>query len=188
MWPHRWQPTRLPGPWDSPGTNTGVGCHCLLRCMKVKSQSEVTQLCPTLSNPMDCSLPGSSICGIFQARVLEWSAIAFSQIYILHLLYPFLCWWTFRLLFYTFYFGMFKTYPKVEKVAQLTATYPLLSWKIINCLPFLCSFWFSIILKQILESHFSCVNASLHVSDRFRLFSPNIILPISHPKMFTVIS
>ena len=69
--------TRLPRPWDSPGKNTGVGCHCLLQCMKVKSEREVAQLCPTLSNPMGCSLPGSSIHGIFQARVLEWGAIAF---------------------------------------------------------------------------------------------------------------
>ena len=76
--PHRWQPTRLHRPWDSPGKNTGVGCHFLLQCMKVKSQSEVTQSCPTLSDPMDCSLPGSSIHGIFQARVLELGAIAFS--------------------------------------------------------------------------------------------------------------
>ena len=76
--PHRWQPTRLPHPWDSPGKNIGVGCHFLLQCMKVKSESEVAQLCPTLSNPMDCSLPGSSVHGIFQARVLEWGAIAFS--------------------------------------------------------------------------------------------------------------
>ena len=75
-----WQPTRLPHPWDSPGKNTGVGCHFLLQCMKVKSESEVTQSCPTLSDPMDCSLPGSSIHGIFQARVLEWGAIAFSEI------------------------------------------------------------------------------------------------------------
>ena len=58
--------------------NTGVGCHFLLQCMKVKSESEVTQLCPTLSDPMDCSLPGSSVHVIFQARVLEWGAIAFS--------------------------------------------------------------------------------------------------------------
>ena len=77
--PHRWQPTRLPRPWDSPGKNTGVGCHFLLQCMKVKSESEVTQSCPTLSDPMDCSLPSSSIHGIFQARVLEWGAIAFSE-------------------------------------------------------------------------------------------------------------
>ena len=76
--PHRQQPTRLPRPWDSPGKNTGVGCHCLLQCMKVKSESEVAQSCPTLSDPMDCSLPGSSAHGIFQARVLEWGAIAFS--------------------------------------------------------------------------------------------------------------
>ena len=62
----------------APGKNTGVGCHFLLQCMKVKSESEVTQLCPTLSDPMDCSLPGSSVHGIFQARVLEWGAIAFS--------------------------------------------------------------------------------------------------------------
>ena len=70
------QPTRLRHPWDSPGKNTGMGCHFLLQCMKVKSQSEVAQLCPTLRNPMDCSLPGSSVHGIFQARVLEWGAIA----------------------------------------------------------------------------------------------------------------
>ena len=79
MRPHKRQPTRLPRPWDSPGKNTGVGCHFLLQCMKVKSESEVAQLCPTLCNPMDYSLPGSSTHGIFQARVLEWAAIAFSQ-------------------------------------------------------------------------------------------------------------
>ena len=78
--PHRWQPTRLPCPWDSPGKNTGVGCHFLLQWMKVKSESEVIQACPTPSDPMDCSLPGSSVHGIFQARVLEWGAIAFSTI------------------------------------------------------------------------------------------------------------
>ena len=76
--PLRWQPTRLPRPWDSPGKNTGVGCHFLLQCVKVKSDSEVIQLWPTLSDPMDCSPPGSSVHGIFQARVLEWDAIAFS--------------------------------------------------------------------------------------------------------------
>ena len=75
---HRHQPTRLPHPWDSPGKNNGVGCHFLLQCMKVKSESEVAQLCPNLSDPMDWSLPASSIHGIFQARVLEWGAIAFS--------------------------------------------------------------------------------------------------------------
>ena len=77
--PHRQQPTRLPRPWDSLGKNTGVGCHFLLQCMKVKSQSEVAQSCPTLHDPMDCSLPGSSIHGISQARVLEWGAIALSS-------------------------------------------------------------------------------------------------------------
>ena len=78
--PQRRQPTRLPRPWDSPGKNTGVGCHFLLQCMKVKSKSEVAQLCPTLSDPMDCSLPGSSVHGSFQARVLEWVTRAFSVI------------------------------------------------------------------------------------------------------------
>ena len=78
--PQRWQPTRLPRPWDSPGKNNGVGCHFLLQCMKVKSESEVTQLCPTVSDPMDCSLLSSCVHGIFQARVLEWGAIAFSKL------------------------------------------------------------------------------------------------------------
>ena len=88
--PHRRQPTRLPRPWDSPGKNTGVGCHFLLQCMKVRSESEVAQSCPTLSDPMDCSLPGSSVHGIFQARVLEWGAIAFSRLPWLGLIK--LCW------------------------------------------------------------------------------------------------
>ena len=79
VWPHRRQPTRLSHPWDSPGKNTGVGCHVLLQCMKVKSESEVDQSCLTLNDPMDCSLPGPSIHGIFQARILEWGAIAFSD-------------------------------------------------------------------------------------------------------------
>ena len=72
-------PTRLPRPWDSPGKNTGAGCHFLLQCMKVKSESEVAQSCLIPTDPMDCSLPGSSVRGIFQARVLEWVAIAFSE-------------------------------------------------------------------------------------------------------------
>ena len=97
--PHRWQPTKLPCPWDSPGKNTGVGCHFLLRCMKVKSESEVAQSCLTLSDPMDCSPSGSSAHGIFQARVLEWGAIAFSVMHhshpksIVHLRVH--CWYTF---------------------------------------------------------------------------------------------
>ena len=76
--PHRWQPTRLPHPCSPEKNPGGVGYHFLLQCMKVKSESEVAQSCPTPSNSMDCSLPGSSIHGIFQARVLEWGAIAFS--------------------------------------------------------------------------------------------------------------
>ena len=85
MRPHRRQPTGLCRPWDSPGKNTGVGCHFLLQCMKVKSEREVTQSCLTLSNPMDCSPPGSSIHGIFQARILEWVAIAFSYFFFFHI-------------------------------------------------------------------------------------------------------
>ena len=80
VWSQRWQPTMVPCPWDFPGKNNGVACHFLLQCMKMKSESEVTQLRPTPSDPMDCSLPGSSVHGIFQARVLEWGAIAFSDV------------------------------------------------------------------------------------------------------------
>ena len=79
VWPYGQQPSRLLCPWDSLGKNTGVGCHFLFQCMKVKSESEVAQSCPTLSDPVDCSLPASSIHGIFLARGLEWGAIAFSQ-------------------------------------------------------------------------------------------------------------
>ena len=89
--PHRQQLIRLLCPWDSPSNNTGVGCHFLLQCMKVKSESEVTQSCPTLSDPMDCSLPGSSIHGIFRARVLEWGAIAFSFCLEHSISFPLLC-------------------------------------------------------------------------------------------------
>ena len=85
--PRRQQPTRLPHPWDSPGKNTRVGCHFLLQCMKVENESEVAQLCRTLCHPMDCSPPGSSVYGIFQARILEWGAIAFSTLR----LYAMLC-------------------------------------------------------------------------------------------------
>ena len=77
--PCRQSPTRLLCPWDSPSKNAGVGCHFLLQCMKVKSESEVALSCSTLSDLMDCYLPGSSVHGIFQARVLEWGAIAFSE-------------------------------------------------------------------------------------------------------------
>ena len=81
MRPHRQQPTRLRCPWDLPGKNTGVGCHFLLQCMKVKRKSEVAQSCPTFLDPMDCSQPCSSVHGILQARVLEWGAIAFSELH-----------------------------------------------------------------------------------------------------------
>ena len=80
---HRRKPTRLPRPWDSPGKNTGVGCHFLLQCMKVKSESEIAHLCLTPSDPMDCGPPGSSIHGILQARILEWGAIAFSTLQVI---------------------------------------------------------------------------------------------------------
>jgi len=79
VWPHKRQPTRLPRPWDSLGKNTGVGCHFLLQCMKVKSESEVAQSCPTFRDPMDCSPPGPSVHGIFQARVLEWCVARTSE-------------------------------------------------------------------------------------------------------------
>ena len=74
--PQRRQPTRLPHPWDSPGKNTGVGCHFLFQCMKVKSESEVAQSCPTLCDPMDCSPPGSSVRGIFQAIAFSSRVLA----------------------------------------------------------------------------------------------------------------
>ena len=75
--PHRWQPTRVPHPWDSPGKNTGVGCHFLLQCLTVNSEREVAQSCLTLCDPMNCSLPGSSVHGIFQARILECTGGSF---------------------------------------------------------------------------------------------------------------
>ena len=103
--PQRWQPTRLPRPWGSPGKNTGVGCHFLLQCMKVKSESEVAQSRRTLSDPMDCSLPGSSVHGIFQARVLEWGAIAVSRIVCLKMVKIALCY-----IYFKFYFILLKDY------------------------------------------------------------------------------
>ena len=100
--PHRRKPTRLPRPWDSPGKNTGVGCHFLLQRMKVKSESEFTQSCLTLRDPMDCSLPGSSIHGIFQARVLKWGAIAVSVLTMAYhnlppLILSIIKWWFFNI-------------------------------------------------------------------------------------------
>ena len=86
--PPRWKPTKLPRPWDSTGKNTGVGCHFLLQCIEVKRESEVAQSCLTLRDCMDCSLPGSSVHGIFQARVLQWVAIAFSTAVKLRTTFP----------------------------------------------------------------------------------------------------
>jgi len=98
---HGQPPTRLPRPWDSPGKNTGVGCHFLLQCMKVKSENEVAQSCPTLRDPMDCSLPGSSVHGIFKARGLEWGAIAFSTSSLVWIMlqWPWECKYLFKTLF-----------------------------------------------------------------------------------------
>ena len=75
--PHRRQPIRLPRPWDSPGKNTGVGCHFLLQCMKVKSESEVTQSCRLLVTPWTTAYQAPPSMG-FSRRILEWGAIAFS--------------------------------------------------------------------------------------------------------------
>ena len=122
--PHRRQPTRLPHPWDSPGKNTGVGCHFLLQCVKVKCESKVTQSCPTLSDPVDRSLPGSSIHGIFQARVLEWGAIAFSMKYVnvvLILLYSqviqlYVCKYIYIHIYTFFIFFSIMVYPKLLNI------------------------------------------------------------------------
>ena len=134
MRPHRRQPTRLPRPWDSPGKNTGVGCYFLLQCVKVKSEREVAQSCPTLSDPMDCSPPGSAVHGIFQARELEWVPLPSPTLYttsvqnltlgswiIIHswkclysirhlLIFKTVCWWT---AFQTKFWIVFLFYPPV---------------------------------------------------------------------------
>ena len=77
--PHRRQPTRLPRPWDSPGKNTGVGCHFLLQCMKVKSESEVAQLSDSATPWTAAHQAGSSVRGMSQATILEWVAVSFSR-------------------------------------------------------------------------------------------------------------
>ena len=110
---HRQQPTSLPCPWDSPGKNTGVGCHFLLQCMKVKNESEVAQSCLTLSDHLYCSLPGSSIHGIFQVRVLEWGAIAFST----HLRQMILIFISILLLF--IFYKLCKIYQKKNNHEQI---------------------------------------------------------------------
>ena len=137
--PHRWQPTRLPHSWDSPGKNTGVGCHFLLQCRKVKSESKVVQSCQTLSNPVDCSLPGSTVHGIFQARVLEWGAIAFSISYARYLLFlsfivPILAWnislislfsWKRSLVFPILFFSSISLHWSLRKAFFISPCYSL---------------------------------------------------------------
>ena len=113
--PHRPQPTRLLHPGDSQGKNTGVGCHFLLQCMKVKSESEVAQSCLTLSYPMDCSSPGSSIHGIFQARVLEWGATVFSTIAIQEMPLP-------SSPFYRWRFQGMRRLSDLSRVTQLVSS------------------------------------------------------------------
>ena len=115
--PHRRQPTRLLCPWDSPGKNTGVDCHFLLQCMQVKSESEVAQSCPTPSDPMDCSLPGSSVHGIFQARVFREMQIKINEI-------PFntinnLVW------LWVFFFFFLRTKANVNEVEKLQPRNPI---------------------------------------------------------------
>ena len=125
--PHRWQLTRLPCPWDSPGKNTGVGCHFLLQCRKVKSESEVNQSCSTLSDPMDYSLPGFSTHGIFQARVLEWVTTAFSALrphififnsFIFYLFFP-----VFELCFLCFYYRIDLESGQLKMLTVFTNIY-----------------------------------------------------------------
>ena len=116
--PQTAQPNRLLCPWDSPGKNTGVGCHFLLQCMKVKSASEVAQSCPTLSDPMDCSPPGSSVHGILQARVLEWGAIAYSKSLRVFSFY----------LFFLFFLAIFL--PSQKSICLLDNTRELLIWEV----------------------------------------------------------
>ena len=140
-------------PWDSPGKNTGVGCHFFLQCMKVKSESEVTQSCPTLRNPMDHSPPGSSIHGIFQARGLEWGATAFSNWCASKLYFPY---FFFLILFYLnfiyifihlflfilhwFFFPYFPSYCRVNELRfgsgnkeQEEPSCPLSPWMYFCC-------------------------------------------------------
>ena len=113
--PQRRQPTRFPCPWDSPGKNTGVGCHFLLQCRKVKSENEVAQSCPTPRNTIDCSPPGSSVHGIFQARVLEWVAIAQTDKVSPYVLGPFL-------LFFFFFYSIGQLLQRMERVASLISS------------------------------------------------------------------
>ena len=126
--PHRRQPTRLPCPWDSPGKNTGVGCHFLLQCMKVESESEVAQSCLTPSDPMDCSLPGSSVHVIFQARVLEWGAIASQVIDVWISILIFLNNHVHHIIITTFWW---LEYLRIQSLSSL-AVYNMILWTIIT--------------------------------------------------------
>ena len=129
--PHRRQPTRLPRPWDSPGKNPGVSCHFLLQCMKVKRESEVAQLCLTLSDPMDCSLPGSSVHRIFQARVLEWGAIAFSVIKV-HILLKLISSISFLVLFFFLLIWLVTRKCEITQVTHISigcsTSLDMISW------------------------------------------------------------
>ena len=152
MRPHRQRPTRLPCPWDSPGKNTGVGCHFLLQGMKVKNESEVTQSCLTPSDPMDCSLPGSSVHGIFQARVLEWGAIAFSREAILDLsnaakIPQFLH----SVLLHSKSFNNFQTPSQDKRVSSTSfkTGHEVLVW----CLQVVCRGWSKKVLRHLLPKH-----------------------------------
>ena len=140
--PHRRQPTRLPHPWDSPGKNTGVGCHFLLQCMKMKSESEVAQSCPTLCDPMDCSLPGSSVHGILQARVLEWGAIAFSMFLYWQGLFPFS--------FFQEFFFIFAFLFKIIYLGAVFWNYP--TWCSKNFLDLWFGVWYSVQFSSFAQS------------------------------------
>ena len=113
--PHRQQPIRLPCPWDSPGKNTGAGCHFLLQCMKVKNESEVAQSCLTLSDPMDCTLPGSSIHGIFQARLHILQDVISQGLVIIDKVTCMVI-WTVSFLHYLFSYLTFLLFPFTEQV------------------------------------------------------------------------
>ena len=151
MRPHRWQPTRLPCPWDSPGKNTGVGCHFLLQCMKVKSESEVAQSCLTLSDPMDYSLTGSSVHGIFQARGTGVGC---------H------CLLRFSVLVFIWYCMLLKTLSSAPLLSQRQGTY---------CIPrqaHVCLRKFFILVLCLLRSFFPLVSTGLlHVTLKPSVFS-----------------
>ena len=170
MWPHRRQPTRHPRPWDSPGKNTGVVCHFLLQCVKVKSESEVTQSCPTLSDPMDCSLPGSSVHGIFQARVLEWGAVAFSKsmttLWILSTFAP-ICKFTSALLIAYLWVLREFSFSQMWKCTGSLIHY----W-------FKLKFWHVLILNLCNSNHFNFKKLSLTRSDFSWMSLYNHTLPV----------